>query len=63
MTLKSMTPDLRPFMLIIRKVKEWSLQAEFDVAANDQGRVDLIIGTDSGSEGTTSWYLDDISVG
>ena len=50
-------------MLIIRKVKEWSLQAEFDVAANDQGKVDLIIGTDSGSEGTTSWYLDDISVG
>lgn len=43
---------------------EWKeFRAEFDVAANEQGRVYLIIGTDSGFEGTTSWYLDDISVG
>ena len=37
-------------------------QAEFDVAANIRGEVFLIIGTDSGFESTTSYYLDDISV-
>lgn len=37
-------------------------QAEFDVAANARGEVFLIIGTDSGFEATTSYYLDDISV-
>lgn len=37
-------------------------QAEFDVAANIRGEVFLIIGTDSGFEATTSYYLDDISV-
>lgn len=37
-------------------------QAEFDVAANAQGEAFLIIGTDSGFEATTSYYLDDISV-
>ncbi len=37
-------------------------QAEFDVAANILGEVYLIIGTDSGFEATTSYYLDDISV-
>lgn len=37
-------------------------QAEFDVAANSLGEVFLIIGTDSGFEATTSYYLDDISV-
>ncbi len=36
--------------------------AEFDVAANVLGEVYLIIGTDSGFEATTSYYLDDISV-
>lgn len=37
-------------------------QAEFDAAANIRGEVFLIIGTDSGFESTTSYYLDDISV-
>ncbi len=37
-------------------------QAEFDVATNILGEVYLIIGTDSGFEATTSYYLDDISV-
>ena len=37
-------------------------QAEFDVTANIRGEVFLIIGTDSGFEATTSYYLDDISV-
>lgn len=37
-------------------------QAEFDAAANIRGEVFLIIGTDSGFEATTSYYLDDISV-
>lgn len=37
-------------------------QAEFDVAANILGEIFLIIGTDSGFEATTSYYLDDISV-
>lgn len=36
--------------------------AEFHVTANDKGEVYLIIGTDSGFEATTSYYLDDISV-
>ena len=37
-------------------------QAEFDTAANPLGEVYLIIGTDSGFEATTSYYLDDVSV-
>ncbi|MBS6560867.1 MAG: hypothetical protein KH355_11395 [Clostridiales bacterium] len=36
--------------------------AEFDVTSNIRGEVFLIIGTDSGFEATTSYYLDDISV-
>lgn len=36
--------------------------AEFDTAANVLGEVYLVIGTDSGFEATTSYYLDDISV-
>lgn len=36
--------------------------AEFDTAANAQGEVYLVIGTDSGFEATTSYYLDDISI-
>lgn len=37
-------------------------QAEFDAAANPRGEVFLIIGTDSGFEAVTAYYLDDISV-
>ncbi|MBQ7231977.1 MAG: hypothetical protein IJX07_01930 [Bacillales bacterium] len=37
-------------------------QAEFDVVANILGEVYLTIGTDSGFEAITSYYLDDISV-
>lgn len=37
-------------------------QAEFDVTADDAGQVYLIIGTDSGFESVTSYYLDDITV-
>lgn len=40
--------------------KEFS--AEFDAAANALGEIYLIIGTDSGFEAATSYYLDDISV-
>lgn len=36
--------------------------AEFDTASNAQGEVYLVIGTDSGFEATTSYYLDDISI-
>ena len=36
--------------------------AEFDTIANENGEVYLIIGTDSGFESTTAYYLDDISV-
>ncbi len=36
--------------------------AEFDTAANVLGEVYLVIGTDSGFEATTSYYLDDISI-
>ena len=36
--------------------------AEFDVTANALGEVYLVIGTDSGFEASTSYYLDDISV-
>ncbi|WP_373218331.1 hypothetical protein [Ruminococcus sp. 5_1_39BFAA] len=36
--------------------------AEFDTMANEDGEVYLIIGTDSGFESTTAYYLDDISV-
>lgn len=36
--------------------------AEFDMTANEDGEVYLIIGTDSGFESTTAYYLDDISV-
>lgn len=36
--------------------------AEFDTTANILGEVCLIIGTDSGFEATSSYYLDDISV-
>lgn len=36
--------------------------AEFDMTANENGEVYLIIGTDSGFEATTAYYLDDISV-
>lgn len=36
--------------------------AEFDMAENNTGEVYLIIGTDSGFEATTAYYLDDISV-
>jgi len=36
--------------------------AAFDITANEAGEVYLIIGTDSGFESTTSYYLDDISV-
>lgn len=36
--------------------------AEFDTTANEDGEVYLIIGTDSGFESTTAYYLDDISV-
>ena len=36
--------------------------AGFDVTANVRGEVYLIIGTDSGFEATTSYYLDDIAV-
>lgn len=39
-----------------------TFQAEFDAVANICGEVFLIIGTDSGFEATTSYYLDDISV-
>lgn len=38
------------------------LEAEFDVTANENGEVYLVIGTDSGFEATTSYYLDDITV-
>ncbi len=38
------------------------LQSEFDVTASDLGEIYLIIGTDSGFEATTSYYLDDVSV-
>lgn len=37
-------------------------RAELDAAANIRGEVFLIIGTDSGFEAATSYYLDDISV-
>lgn len=37
-------------------------RAEFSVTANRLGQVYLIIGTDSGFESTTSYYLDNISV-
>ncbi len=37
-------------------------QAQVTAAANAQGKVFLIIGTDSGFEATTSYYLDDIQV-
>ena len=37
-------------------------QAEFNATANLLGEVYLIIGTDSGFESTTSYYLDDISI-
>lgn len=37
-------------------------RAEFDVAAGARGEVYLIIGTDSGFEATTSYYLDDVTV-
>lgn len=37
-------------------------QAEFETAANILGEVWLIVGTDSGFEGTSSWYLDDVEV-
>lgn len=36
--------------------------AEFDITANENGETYLIIGTDSGFESTTAYYLDDISV-
>lgn len=36
--------------------------AEFDIVANVLGKVYLVIGTDSGFEATTSYYLDDISI-
>lgn len=36
--------------------------AEFDTAANVLGEVYLVIGTDSGFEATTSYYLDDIAI-
>lgn len=39
-----------------------TFEASFDTAANVLGEVYLIIGTDSGFEATTSYYLDDISV-
>lgn len=39
-----------------------NFHAEFDISANSRGEVYLIIGTDSGFEATTSYYLDDISV-
>lgn len=35
---------------------------EFDTTTNEDGEVYLIIGTDSGFESTTAYYLDDISV-
>lgn len=37
-------------------------QTGFDVTTNENGEVWLIIATDSGFEGTTSYYLDDIIV-
>lgn len=37
-------------------------QVEFETAANIRGEVYLIIAADSSFEGTTSYYLDDISV-
>lgn len=36
--------------------------AEFTVTADHSGKVYLVIGTDSGFEATTSYYLDDISI-
>lgn len=36
--------------------------AEFTVTADRSGKVYLVIGTDSGFEATTSYYLDDISI-
>ena len=51
------TENLRPGEYEFKK-----FTAEFDTAANILGEVYLVIGTDSGFEATTSYYLDDISI-
>ena len=51
------TENLRPDEYEFKK-----FTAEFDTAANILGEVYLVIGTDSGFEATTSYYLDDISI-
>ena len=49
------TENLRPGEYEFKK-----FTAEFDTAANILGEVYLVIGTDSGFEATTSYYLDEL---